>query len=68
MCLHPGALGGGVSGQGETQLGELRVVEVLQAHAGLGLVGVAGVVLQTVGEHQLHVLHVLGCKTRTWIG
>lgn len=39
----------------QTQLPQQRGEEELQAQPRLGLTGVAGVVLETVGEHQPHV-------------
>lgn len=43
----------------KTQCLQLTVEEALEAKPCFGLVGVSGVILQTVGKHQLHIFYVL---------
>lgn len=60
--LQPGPFGCGWHPVGQTQLLELGVEKGLEPQTSFGLVGATGVVLQAVGEHQLHILNVLHCQ------
>lgn len=60
-----GAFGGrGLASLRQAESAEFQAEELLQTEAGLGLVSVARIVLETVGEHEVHVGDEVAWKER----